>query len=494
MLKSLGATGLLIEYEDMFPYSGNIANIAARNAYTGKEIRDLLHAIAVTGLTVMPLIQTFGHLEFALKLNGFENLREVPESPQSICPSFNKSIHFLQTMIEQVVQMHLPQITLNSSSSVGDMLTPSFTHLHVGCDEVYRMGECQRCKSKDRNDLFISHVQTVAKFVRRRWPHLNVIIWDDMLRQIQLDELQQSELGALVEPMVWVYSEDIYRFIPTQMWHKYAQVFPTVWTASAYKGAHGESLMLPPARRHLENNMQWLAVINGESARFSHGIMGIALTGWQRYDHFAILCELLPVAMPTLALTLSTVSKGYFDTDFRSNHILAALTCSEPSDSQQSHRPWLEMTHDPDLATFAKCMFPGSQTLRYIIRLKGILTDARQYVNDVNYKRGWLTTYNVRHNFSSPIRIEELMNDAIRFDASLTALTKSATESLIDVYDKWTIDEYIEQTVVPLLHELRKLQRHGNQLMALRVWPRRPLPYLSTKIQTELPYKMKNFN
>lgn len=90
--------------------------------------------------------------------------------------------------------------------------------------------------------------------------------------------------------------------------------------------------MVPPARRHLENNLKWLAVINAESSRFPNGIKGIALTGWQRYDHFAVLCELLPVAIPSLAICLSSVSKGYFDVDIKRNHILAALTCSEPSE------------------------------------------------------------------------------------------------------------------------------------------------------------------
>lgn len=192
----------------------------------------------------MPLVQTFGHVEFALKLKEFEHLREVPESPQSLCPSLNESISFIETMITQVVEMHQkPYSTQNSSggmsSSATEFLTPNFTHLHIGCDEVYRIGVCPRCRLKNRNDLFVSHVRTVANFVRKKWPYLKVVIWDDMLRQIQLPDLQSAQLETLVEPMIWVYAEDIYRYVSPQTWKKYSMIFPTVWTASAFKGAHG---------------------------------------------------------------------------------------------------------------------------------------------------------------------------------------------------------------------------------------------------------------
>lgn len=225
-----------------------------------------------------------------------------------------------------------------------------------------------------------------------------------------------------------------------------------------------------------------MAVINAESSRFSHGISGLALTGWQRYDHFAVLCELLPVAIPSLAISLSAVSKGYFDIDVHRNHVLAALTCSEPTETQQARRPWIEMNHDPELHAFAKCMFPGSQTMRYVLRLVAMVTEARQYLDSLNTKRGWITAYNIRHNFSSPSRIEDLIDDAVRFEASLTSLAKNAAEKLIDVYDKYTIDELIEQTILSLMDELQKIQAHAKKLIAVRVWPRRPLPYfLATK-------------
>lgn len=46
IMKRLGATGLLIEYEDMFPYGAPIEHLSAGNAYTIVEVREMLSAAA----------------------------------------------------------------------------------------------------------------------------------------------------------------------------------------------------------------------------------------------------------------------------------------------------------------------------------------------------------------------------------------------------------------------------------------------------------------
>lgn len=271
MLKTLGATGILLEYEDMFPYDGILSSIAAKNAYSRKNILEILQAAKALDLNVIPLVQTFGHLEFALKLKEFYHLREVPESPQSLCPSLNSSFSFIKEMVSQVIELHTMdqqhQNKILQSDDDSFRTIPQLTHIHIGCDEVYQLGECPRCREKVHDQLFLDHVYNVAAFIKKKWPDMKVIIWDDQIRQISLDLLKNSAIGKMVEPMIWVYAEDIYKFIQSQSWDKYSQVFPTAWVAGAFKGAFGETLIVPAGRRHLENTLRWLAIIQGEGSR-----------------------------------------------------------------------------------------------------------------------------------------------------------------------------------------------------------------------------------
>lgn len=82
---------------------------------------------------------------------------------------------------------------------------------------------------------------------------------------------------------VWVYAEDVYRFVPQTVWEKYQAIFPYAWTASAFKGAFGETYYIPNVKRHLENNLNWLTLMSVEETSFQKGFRGIAITGWQRY-------------------------------------------------------------------------------------------------------------------------------------------------------------------------------------------------------------------
>ncbi len=74
-------------------------------------------------MQVIPLVQTFGHLEFILKTEEFVDLREVPRYPQVLCPSNNKSFELVKLMVDQVLALH-----------------HGVRYLHIGSDEVYFIG------------------------------------------------------------------------------------------------------------------------------------------------------------------------------------------------------------------------------------------------------------------------------------------------------------------------------------------------------------------
>ncbi|XP_034487239.1 hexosaminidase D [Drosophila innubila] len=485
VLRALGATGLLIEYEDMFPYSGALQPLAAHNAYKESELKDFLESAWVEhGLSVMPLVQTFGHLEYALKLFEFEQLRELPESPQSICPSRPQSMALLEQMLTQVIELHM-RPSANATPSTPE-LPIKFTHLHIGCDEVQRMGECSLCRQRLRSEILLTHVISLAHFVRRRWPQLHVVIWDDMLRDMTLSELQNSQIGSYVEPMVWVYANDIYHFIQPQLWDTYSKVFPSAWAASAYKGAFGESLLVPPLQQHLENNIRWLAVIAKEGGRFAKGLRGLALTGWQRYDHFAVLCELLPVGMPSLMTSLSTVSKGYFSTNPRDNELLRVLRCVFQPDSRRSGHPWLELhpnAHHSQL--FAVCSYPGHLVFKYALRLYDKLVEVGAYLQQTRDHSAWLSDYNVRHNFSSPLRVHELTVRTPMLIEELRVMARESQQLLWEVYDEHTVAEFVEQHIYPSINALHQQLSSGQTLLQRRTWPQRPLP-LSLEMRQDM--------
>lgn len=60
LLRKWGATGICMEYEDMFPYDGIVSSIKHKQAYTKEDIEKINQLAKDNQLDIMPLLQTYG--------------------------------------------------------------------------------------------------------------------------------------------------------------------------------------------------------------------------------------------------------------------------------------------------------------------------------------------------------------------------------------------------------------------------------------------------
>ncbi|CAL1528060.1 unnamed protein product [Lymnaea stagnalis] len=382
LLKTWGATGLLIEYEDTFPYEGDLRTLAAPHAYSKDDVNQMLTLAANNNLEVIPLIQTFGHLEFVLKHNEFASVREIEKYPMALCPSNPASLELVIKMIDQVMRLH-----------------PSIHHFHIGCDEVYHLGLCETCRqrmaeqSTGKDQLFFSHVRSVATHVKSNYRGITTIIWDDMLRHSELPVILNCGLEDLVEPMVWHY---LARFmLPSDLWDKLSSVFPNIWIASAFKGATGPKAKITNIRYHLDNHTSWLDTLRIIKHKFK-SVQGIALTGWQRYDHYATLCELFPHGLPSLALCLKYVQQGILGPD-DTDQVAKDLKFAAPIPINPFICPEIPL-----------CEFPGSDIYQLTIEFVHLEAACNELFTQDGMS-AWMHEYNVQRGFINPVHVEPML-------------------------------------------------------------------------------------
>uniref|UniRef100_A0A5S6PZ39 beta-N-acetylhexosaminidase n=1 Tax=Trichuris muris TaxID=70415 RepID=A0A5S6PZ39_TRIMR len=315
----IGATGVLIEWEDMFPYEGDLRELRNGDAYSPEDVRSILQVADQLHLDIIPLVQTVGHLEWLLKTRKFAFLRENVQNPQSVCVSNNEALQLVLNLVDQVMAFH---------KDYGQFV-------HIGADEVYQYGECLRCTKameKDnlrREDLLLRHIVAVSKHVKDKYGK-NVLIWHDMIANIEPNLAEKYNLKDLVEPVLWNYAEDLEAYMPSGVWDTFAAMVPYMWGSSAFKGADSPARYHSNVKHYLENHISWIKQMSVASGKFRE-FRGLIFTGWQRFDHFAVLCELLPVGIPSLTINMLTIRNGRFDSSVN-DQAVSIMQCLTGSD------------------------------------------------------------------------------------------------------------------------------------------------------------------
>ena len=98
---------------------------------------------------------------------------------------------------------------------------------------------------------------------------------------------------------MWNYGPNASDAVGAAVWDRLQAARFNIWGASAFKGASSPTAVWTPMPLHYSNHTSWV-----RRASITP-LQGMVVTGWSRFNHTAALCEVLPVAIPSLVLCLT---------------------------------------------------------------------------------------------------------------------------------------------------------------------------------------------
>lgn len=448
LFSKLGANGLLIEYEDMFPFTGDLEILKSPYAYSEEDIVKILQLAEINNLEVVPLIQTFGHMEYILKHDKYRALREVERYPNSLNPHSAESMPLLKMMLTQVLDKH-----------------PKSNWVHIGADEVYHLGEGQDSKSwlnnnkGDLGKMFLTHLKNVVDFLHTRYPEKSLLMWDDMLRKLSVESISAAGITKFVSPVLWLYHTNFNMEQTESFISKYEKSgFSSIWFASAFKGASTPNQIWTPMDLHMKNHQQWKKVIDGMSKFPKIHYNGMALTGWQRYDHYSVLCELLPVAIPSLAVCLKTLSSGQFTEEAKKDTTL--ILGFSKIDVEKN-------TCEGNGA------FPGSEIYSMVRKIHlEMKKKVREITEDDGDISAWFSRYHRKHQFANPHKMEMFSAKILKANEEWESHIQALRTQMDSIFFPDTVEEWMEENVNPIMDHLRELARDFQEILPLNARPK----------------------
>lgn len=232
---------LVIEYEDKIPFCNYPELTDSQAALTEFQL-DTIHQTAYRNfIEIIPLQQSFGHLEYLLKHDKYRHQREIPEAVGELCPCREESFTVVTGLLDEMINRH-----------------PLSPYIHIGCDEVWSLLSCPRCieqYGQDRNKTFINYVNKLIGYVceKGKIP----VIWHDMMGQCNDDEVRLLDNRVVV--MIWLYNGlDVEQQV-TELTKRFRAAGVEVMGAPAVRCHDGDDLQnLPHWAKRIANIDQWV--------------------------------------------------------------------------------------------------------------------------------------------------------------------------------------------------------------------------------------------
>ncbi len=272
-IASLGYNTMVMEWEASFPFRRH-AVISNGFAYTEEEVAGFVKYCRELGLSVIPVQQCFGHVEYILRHERYAALREDRKDLCQICPRRERpALEVFGEIFEEIARLH-----------------PS-PYLHIGGDETYLLGRCERCRKKAEKEglsaLYVDYFRRIASRVSRmgKVP----MLWADMLLRHPDAADKMPKETVFVD---WNYGWPIDRFGDPRRLPRDRFSF---WGAAALRSSP-DNHWITCWKRHFDNFRDYVPYAR------KTGFEGILLTSWSTSGAYGYewnserdVTELLPI-------------------------------------------------------------------------------------------------------------------------------------------------------------------------------------------------------
>lgn len=231
---------VLIEYEDKFPFATYPEFAHPKHALSKKQFEELQRTAHEYFIEIIPLQQSFGHLEYVLRHDAYSHLRETERSIGEICPSRSETYELITALLGEMMDRH-----------------PNSRYIHLGCDEVYSLCECKTCRERYdgvRERAFIFFLNRLIDFATSRGK--TPIFWHDMLHKCPEEELKHLDSRGIA--MIWLYNGRNIEAETTELVEKFRRIGLEVMGAPAVRSFDGaEHQNYPVITNRVDNLLQW---------------------------------------------------------------------------------------------------------------------------------------------------------------------------------------------------------------------------------------------
>ncbi|MBQ9369062.1 MAG: family 20 glycosylhydrolase [Victivallales bacterium] len=158
------------------------------------------------GIEVIPEVQSLGHVQYITVAHP--EIAELEDSAEEVidqrfadankgkffahcyCPSNEKSYEIILDLMDEIIEVARPT-----------------EYVHIGHDEVYQLGVCPVCKTKDPADLYYNDVMRLYNHLAKKG--LKTMLWSDMVQPASsyksVPALQRLPKDIIMMDFIWYF-------------------------------------------------------------------------------------------------------------------------------------------------------------------------------------------------------------------------------------------------------------------------------------------------